>query len=115
MTIKCKICSCYQAEQWDVTPGVTLTDTAPNTYCRSPGSAQAIAAIENIMEHIAHVVGKDPLQVRQTNFIQKGDPLFGIPGAKLMTDNPLHKMITELKNSSDYSSRRKLVDSYNKV
>ncbi|CAL8110869.1 unnamed protein product [Orchesella dallaii] len=107
--------SCYRAEQWDLTPHVAVTDTPPNTYCRSPGGAQGIAAAENMMEHIAFVVKKDPLEVRQANFIQKGDSLVGIPGAKLTTTNPLDGMVAELKKSSDYESRKELAESFNKA
>lgn len=67
------------------------------------------------MEHIAHVTGNDPFEVRKANFIQKGDPLVGIPGAELMTSNPIPGMINELKNTSNYVTRRTFVDSFNKV
>ncbi|ODN04993.1 Xanthine dehydrogenase [Orchesella cincta] len=107
--------SCYRAEQWDLTPHVAVTDTPPNTYCRSPGGAQGVAAIENIMEHVAFEVKKDPLEVRRVNFIQKGDSLVGVPGGKLTTGNPLPGMLAELKKSSDYESRKELVESFNQA
>lgn len=75
-------CSCYRANSWNVQPKVALTDTPVNTYCRAPGSAQGVAGIEHIMEHIAYVVKKDPLEVRQINLMKKGDPFIGVPGAR---------------------------------
>lgn len=39
------------------------------------------------MEHIAHILRKDSLEVRRVNFIQKGDPLIGIPDARLNSDS----------------------------
>ncbi|CAL8110877.1 unnamed protein product [Orchesella dallaii] len=105
--------SCYQANGWDIIPGVALTDTASNTYCRAPGSAQGVAAVENIMEHIAFILKKDPLEIRQVNFIRKGDPFIGVPGAKLPLDNLLPKMIKELMETSNYLSRKKYVENFN--
>jgi len=79
------------------------------------GSTQGIAIIETIMEHIAWAIKKDPLEVRMTNFIQPGDPLIAIPGAKFEGENPLPNMITELKTSADYDARKKFVETFNQV
>lgn len=77
-----QIFSCYRAKDWNVTPGLVTTNTATNTFCRAPGSSQGVAIIETIMEHIAFAVKRIPLEVRAANFIRKGDPLLGIPGAE---------------------------------
>ncbi|CAL8110876.1 unnamed protein product [Orchesella dallaii] len=106
--------SCYHENGWDVTPGVALTNTAANTFCSAPGSSQGVAIIETIMEHIAYTVEKDPLEVRQINFIQKGDPFIGVPGAKLLQDNLLPRMISELQNSADLNARMNYVKMFNK-
>ncbi|ODN04991.1 Indole-3-acetaldehyde oxidase [Orchesella cincta] len=106
--------SCYHGNGWNVTPGVALTNTASNTFCRAPGSSQGVAIIETIMEHIAHTVQKHALEVRQLNFIQKGDPLIGIPGEKLSLDNLLPGMISELKTNADLNSRMNYVKMFNK-
>jgi len=67
------------------------------------------------MEHIAFTLKKDPLEVRQVNFIRKGDPFIGVPGAKLPLDNLLPGMIAELKVNGDYDSRKKFVEVFNQV
>lgn len=41
-----------------------------------------MSAIEHIMEHIAYTVKRDPLEVRVLNFMKKGDPFVGVPGAR---------------------------------
>lgn len=105
--------SCYRAKDWNLEPGFVETDTAPNTYCRSPGSAQGAAAIETIMEHIAHTVKRDSLEVRRVNFIKMGDPLIGVPGAKLPTDNLIPKMLKEIMESADYQRRKQYVETFN--
>lgn len=67
------------------------------------------------MEHIAHVTQRDPLEIRQINYIHKGDTLIGIPGAKLMTENPLPEIIEKLKLSSEYEKRQNFIRNYNAV
>ncbi|XP_021947093.1 xanthine dehydrogenase/oxidase [Folsomia candida] len=107
--------NCYRANGWQITPGRALTDTPSNTYCRAPGTTQGIASIEAIMEHISHVLKKDPGEVRATNFIKAGDPLLGVPGKTFEGENPISKMIVDLKTSSDYDARKKFVDNFNKT
>lgn len=58
--------------------------------------------IENIMEHIAKITGKDPLEVRYANM------------------RPEHKeslkpMIDQLLENADYEMRKIAVDSFNNV
>lgn len=123
-------------------PGKALTNTPSNTYCRAPGitnddkspskikifcsiliqlnnenagTTQGIAAIETIMEHIAWTLKKDPLEVRIANFIQKGDPMLGVPGAKFEEENPLPAMLADLKASAEYDDRKRFVETFNQV
>lgn len=67
------------------------------------------------MEHIAFVVKKNPLDVRMANFVKDGDPIFGIPGLKFEGENPLPKIIQDLKTSADYDDRVKFVENFNEV
>lgn len=53
--------------------------------------------------------------MRATNFIKAGDPLLGVPGKTFEGENPISKMIVDLKTSSDYDARKKFVDNFNKV
>lgn len=55
--------------------------------------------IENIMEKIAHVTGKDSLHVRSVNMTTE--------------DNPLPDLIEHLKKDSDYDERLKEVKEFN--
>ncbi|XP_055621822.1 uncharacterized protein LOC129765481 [Toxorhynchites rutilus septentrionalis] len=59
--------NCYDASSWKLIGKAALTDSASNTWCRGPGTNEGISMIENIMEHIAHELGKDPLAVRLEN------------------------------------------------
>ncbi len=67
------------------------------------------------MEHIAHTLKKDPLQVRMTNLIKDGDPLLGVPGEKFKGENPISQMIQDLKTSSDFDARKTFIENFNKV
>lgn len=59
--------NCYVNDTWTVKSRLVLTDTASNTACRAPGTTEGIAMIEQMMEHIARVTDKDPLNVRLAN------------------------------------------------
>lgn len=59
--------NCYESDSFRVIAKKAKTDTPSNTWCRAPGTLEGIAMIENIMEHIARKVNKDPLEVRLCN------------------------------------------------
>jgi xanthine dehydrogenase/oxidase len=61
---------------------------------------EGIATIEYIMEHIAHVVKRDPIEVRFVN---------------LPTISPVRKMINTVRKSSEFDVRSEIVSTFNKV
>lgn len=67
------------------------------------------------MEHIAHVLKKDPMEIRMKNFIKAGDPLLKNPMKKFEGENPLPKMIEDLKTSADFQARKTFAENFNKV
>ncbi|CAG7720323.1 unnamed protein product [Allacma fusca] len=111
--------SCYHATGWNVQPGRTTTNTHLNTFCRAPGTTQGIAIIENIMEHIADVLKKDALEIRQANFLKPGDPLLPCHGKQHEGDvfegvNLIPTIIEELKRTANYEERKRFVEDFNK-
>ena len=61
---------------------------------------EGITTIEYIMEHIAQIVKKDPIEVRLIN---------------LPTISPVGKMIKKIRKSSDFDVRLQIVNTFNKV
>ncbi|XP_014224706.2 xanthine dehydrogenase/oxidase-like isoform X1 [Trichogramma pretiosum] len=92
--------NCYDPSTWTWTMNDVKTDLASNTWCRAPGSTEGTATIEHIMERIARVTKKDPLEVRMAN-MNEDDKASLIP------------MIEELKKTSNYDERLFNVNKYN--
>ncbi|CAG7828319.1 unnamed protein product [Allacma fusca] len=109
--------NCYDVTGWEVTKSEVLTDKAPNTFCRAPGTSQGIAMVEHLMEHIAFQLQKDPLEIRTINFIHDGSPLlvpYSPDETTFVGENKLLKMIERMKKSADYNSRTEIVSAFNK-
>ncbi|XP_017763664.1 PREDICTED: xanthine dehydrogenase/oxidase-like isoform X2 [Eufriesea mexicana] len=92
--------SCYDNSTWTYQGFEVKTDLPSNTYCRAPGSTEAVAMVENIMEHIAKSIGKDPLEVRYMNMTEDHKKV-------------LQSMIKELCQNADYNIRKRAVDTFN--
>lgn len=92
--------SCYDASRWTCDGFEVKTDLPSNTYCRAPGSVEGVSIIENIMEHIAMELNKDPIEVRLINMSEDHK-------------NALGPMIDDLKRSADYDTRKRAVDIFN--
>lgn len=92
--------SCYATDTWTLTGYEVKTDIPSNTYARAPGSTEGLALTEHIMEHIAKVTNKDPLQVRLSN---------------MNTDDKImiETMLRDLSKSADYEMRKRAVDMFN--
>ncbi|XP_025155411.1 xanthine dehydrogenase/oxidase isoform X3 [Harpegnathos saltator] len=92
--------SCYTSDTWTCNGYDTRTDLPSNTFCRAPGSTEAMAMIEHIMEHIARVTKKDPVQVRLLNMQSEHKSV-------------LETMIKDLTKSADYEMRKRVVETFN--
>ena len=111
------------------------TNTASATAFRGFGGPQGMVGIERVMDHIAHVLGLDPLAVRQRNYYAAAAegglsaphapaarPPEGIsrqmkpqttPYGQVVEDFILHEMTAALVASSDYHARRDAVAAWN--
>lgn len=92
--------NCYDKSRWQFEGKAVVTDAAANTWCRAPGTTEGIAMTENILEHIAHVVKKDPIQVRLAN---------------MPSDSKLKEMLPVFLKDIDYEERKQDIENYNKA
>ncbi|XP_034131067.1 xanthine dehydrogenase [Drosophila guanche] len=75
-----------------------LTDAPSSTWCRAPGSVEGLAMMENIIEHVAFEVQRDPADVRLANINKK---------TKMAT------LLPEFLQSREYYARKKEIDAHN--
>lgn len=106
------------------------TNTQSATAYRGFGGPQGMVGIERVMDHAAHVLGIDPVEIRQRNFYR---PPQGSSSKKLVAkqevptdlqpnttpygmeveDFELHGMTEALLASSEYAARRVAVAEWN--
>ena len=70
--------------------------------------------METIMERLAFELNLDPEDFRMRNLLKKGDRLIKAYGT-LAEENPIPKMVHQLKQTADYLERKKNVDAFNQV
>ncbi len=108
----CHFDNAYYIAAADVKAMCGKTHTQSNTAFRGFGGPQGALLTEVVMERIARDLGKDPLDVRRTNF-------YGIdtrnitPYGQRVEDNLLQPLVDELEASSDYRTRRDAVRVFN--
>ncbi|CAH1637093.1 unnamed protein product [Spodoptera littoralis] len=91
--------NCYNPSTWNYKCYNTVTDTAKNTWFRSPGSLENIAMAEMMMEQISYELSINPNELRLANL----DP----------QHNDLRKMFETLASTAEYTTRRTEVNKFN--
>lgn len=93
------------------------TNMQSATAFRGFGGPQGMIGIERVMDHIAHDLGLDPLEVRRRNYYA---PATVAPKDRQTThygmevqDFILHELTDKLMQTSDYAERRRSVDAWN--
>ncbi len=88
------------------------THTVSNTAFRGFGGPQGMIGIERVIEDVARVVGKDPLDVRMLNLYgEEGRDV--TPFGMTVEDNVAPEILTTLAESSDYRARRDEIRTFN--
>ncbi len=92
------------------------TNTQSATAFRGFGGPQGTIGMERVIDHIAHELGFDPLEIRTLNYYPEQDTRraprtthYRMP----VEDFALHAITEELETSSDYRKRRAAVADWN--
>ncbi|MGI1660699.1 xanthine dehydrogenase molybdopterin binding subunit [Palleronia sp. KMU-117] len=96
------------------------TNTQSNTAFRGFGGPQGMIGIERVVDHVAHHLGRDPLEVRLANYYaaapkkrKKGREVQTTPYHMPVEDFILHDLTARLVETSDYSARRAAIAEWN--
>ena len=88
------------------------TNTVSNTAFRGFGGPQGMLFAERMMDHIAYVTGRDPLDVRKANFYG-GVGRDRTPYGMRVEDNILNELVVDLEMTSSYRERRQEIADFN--
>jgi xanthine dehydrogenase large subunit len=93
------------------------TNTQSATAFRGFGGPQGMLGVERVLDHIAHRIGRDPLDVRRANFY--ADSLPAAPRQAThygmeVEDFILNGLTRDLEESSGYRARRAAVADWNR-
>jgi xanthine dehydrogenase large subunit len=107
--------NCYAIPALEVISRRWRTNTCSNTAFRGFGGPQGMVGIERVLEHVAHTVGRDPLQVRRLNLYRACAPAaartthYGME----VEDAVIEEIVDELVHSADYARRRQAIADWN--
>lgn len=88
------------------------SNTASNTAFRGFGGPQGMIMPEIILDDIARVLRKDPLEVRKVNFYG-GDGRNTTHYFQTVEDNIAPELVADLERTSDYQARRAQIVEFN--
>ena len=108
------------------------TNTQSATAYRGFGGPQGMVGIERVMDHAAHTLGLDPVELRRRNYyaptvrggaaprpeasprsISEKMKRNTTPYGQVVSDFELHKMTEMLLETSDYAARKAAVEDWN--
>ncbi|MEM9795936.1 MAG: xanthine dehydrogenase molybdopterin binding subunit [Pseudomonadota bacterium] len=113
----------YDIPAMEITSWRLRTNTQSATAFRGFGGPQGMLGIERVLDHVAHAVGRDPLEVRRANYYAEagGDPE-SISGTsktgvthygQAVSDFCLGRMTERLAEDCDYAGRRSAIAEWN--
>ncbi|MEJ2456826.1 MAG: xanthine dehydrogenase molybdopterin binding subunit [Novosphingobium sp.] len=103
--------NCYFLPDVEIVSERLKTNTVSATAFRGFGGPQGMLAIERIADHVAMVLGKDPLEVRLANLYgpDRTETQYGMTVA----DNIAPQLIARLRESARYDDRVREVAAFN--
>ena len=110
--------NCYHLPNIRIESHRLRTNTQSATAYRGFGGPQGIVGIERVIDHVAHAVGREPLDVRLLNFYRANTgaavtPAQTTPFHMEMEDFIGHELVAELENSSNYRARKAEIATWN--
>ena len=108
--------NCYHLPDIRIESHRLKTHTQSATAFRGFGGPQGMVGVERVMDHIAQMLGKDPLQVRRANFYRAAEvagPVQTTPYHMAVEDFIGHDLVAELERTSDYHKRRAEIAAWN--
>ncbi|MCZ8335929.1 MAG: xanthine dehydrogenase molybdopterin binding subunit [Rhodobacteraceae bacterium] len=108
--------NCYHLPDIRIESHRLKTHTQSATAFRGFGGPQGMVGMERVMDHIAHALGKDPLEVRRTNFYRAAaepGPVQTTPFHMAVEDFIGQDLVAELERTSDYHKRRAEIAAWN--
>lgn len=109
----------YTLENMRVESHRLRTNIQSATAFRGFGGPQGMLGMERVLDHVAHKLGLDPVEVRERNFYASGG---SFPGqvkpqtthyGQVVDGFLLNEMTAELLASSDYAERRAQISKFN--
>ncbi|MDE4099741.1 xanthine dehydrogenase molybdopterin binding subunit [Phaeobacter gallaeciensis] len=92
------------------------TNRQSATAYRGFGGPQGMVGIERVMDHIAHDLKLDPVELRQRNYYAAPGTATGdntTPYGMEVSDFELHEMTAQLLESADYAARKAEIADWN--
>ena len=92
------------------------TNRQSATAYRGFGGPQGMVGIERVMDHIAHDLKQDPVELRQRNYYAAPGTATGentTPYGMEVSDFELHEMTAQLLESADYAARKAEIVDWN--
>ena len=110
----CHFDNTYWLPDVDILALCCKTNTQSNTAFRGFGGPQGAIAIEWMIDDIARLVDRDPLDVRRANFYGTRERNV-TPYGQVVVDNVIHALVDELEASSEYRGRRAATRAFNEA
>lgn len=112
--------NCYHLPDIRIESHRLRTNTQSATAYRGFGGPQGIVGIERVIDHVAHAVGREPLDVRLLNFYRSNRSATATPPQTTpfhmeMEDFIGHELVAELENSSNYRARKAEIAAWNSI
>lgn len=103
--------NCYFLPDVEIVSERLKTNTVSATAFRGFGGPQGMLAIERVIDHVALVLGKDPLEVRAANFYGPGRDV--TPYGMTVADNIAPQLIARLRKDTGYDARAAAIAAFN--